>query len=641
MSGAAVRDAATSAHVIGTAGHIDHGKTALVEALTGVWTDRLPEERERGISIDLGFAPLHLGPDGPPASFVDVPGHEAFVKNMVAGATGIDAVLFVVAADEGMMPQSREHLVVLAALGVSRGVVAITKTDLVEPDWLALVTEAVREELAGGPLSDAPLVAVSARTGEGVERLREELARVVADAPARAADFPFRLPVDRAFGVAGAGTVVTGTVWSGSVGEGDSVVALPGESRARVRSIQVHGSATARAEAGRRAALAVPGITAHRGATLVEAGSPWRAVSRLDALVRLAPAAPRPLRPGARVRLHHGTREVMARLRPYARRAIEPGDGVAAALVLEAPVVAAVGDRFVLRSYSPMAAIGGGEVLALDPPRVRGAEREGRRARLEALAAAPAAERLILAVEAAGTAGVDQAELPLATGLGAGALTSAAAGPAAGPGPVERYGGRWFARGAREALTERLVEIVQAHHAAEPLQAGLALEAARQRLAPADPALVEAVIADAERTGRIARAGAELALAGRAVELGEKDARLAARLRTAYGEAGLAPPDTEALAAELREDARRVRALQQVLERRGEIVKLASDWYADAAALERAEAALVARLGSEGSAETGVFKDLFGVSRKYLIPLLEYFDRRGVTRREGNRRVLA
>ena len=628
--------------VVGTAGHIDHGKTALVEALTGVWTDRLPEEKARGISIDLGFAPLDLGPDAPTASVVDVPGHEAFVKNMVAGATGIDVVLFVVAADEGMMPQSREHLVVLEALGVRRGVVAVTKADLVDPEWVELVVESVRDELAGGPLAEAPIVVVSARTGVGIEALRRELAAVIASAPARAADFPFRLPVDRAFTMAGAGTVATGTVWSGSVAEGETVVVLPGAGRARVRSVQVHGHGVPRAEAGGRAALALAGLDGRgveRGSTIVGADRPWTPAARIDARIRLSLEAPRALRPGARIRVHHGTREVMGRVRPYDGRAVEPGRESLALVLLESPLVAAVGDRIVIRAYSPVTTIGGGEVLALSPPRVRGAARAERAARLAALAEGDGARRLFLALDAAGSSGIDERGLPLASGLGEAALAEALTAP--GVAAPQRHGARWFAGGAREALALRLVELVAAHHAAEPLQPGLALEAARQRLRPADAALVEAAIASAERGGRVVRAGTALAVAGRRVELGESDARLAAGLRAAYAEAGIESPDTALLAERLGADVRRVRELQQLLERRGEIVKLASDWYVDAAALARAEAALVDRLGSAGGAETSAFKELFGVSRKYLIPLLEYFDRRGVTRREGNRRVLA
>jgi selenocysteine-specific elongation factor len=632
---------ARAPHVVGTAGHIDHGKTALVEALTGIWTDRLPEEAERGISIDLGFAPLDLGAGSPPVSIVDVPGHEAFVKNMVAGATGIDVVLFVVAADEGMMPQSREHLLVLEALGVRRGVVAITKADLVEPDWAALVVETVTDELAGSPLAEAPVVLVSAKTGQGIDLLRAELGRALADAPARDGDFPFRLPVDRAFGVAGAGTVATGTVWSGSVGEGDAVVVLPARERTRVRSVQVHGRPVTRVEAGRRAAIALAGLGGQaigRGSVVVEEGWPWRAVARVDARLWTAPSAPRALRSGARIRVHHGTSEVMARIRLYEASSIQPGGEALALLSLEAPLVPAVGDPIVLRAYSPVVTIGGGEILALNPRRGRGPGRRAHARRLAALSGR--GDRLVVALATAEGRGIDARSLALETGLGEAALARAI--EAAGD-QIERHGSRWYAVAARGALMERLLEVLGAHHAAEPLQPGLPLEAARQALrrAPSDAALVEAAIEALERGDRVVRTGTSLALAGHRVALGADDERLLARLRAAYTEGGIESPDTARLALDLGIDAKRLRKLQQYLDREGEIVKIASDWYADARALARAEQALVEQLAARGAAETGAFKELFGVSRKYLIPLLEYFDRRGVTRREGNRRVLA
>jgi selenocysteine-specific elongation factor len=633
--------------VIGTAGHIDHGKTVLVEALTGVWTDRLPEENERGISIDLGFAPLDLGPGAPSASVVDVPGHEAFVKNMVAGATGIDVVLLVIAADEGMMPQTREHLLVLEALGVSRGVVAITKADLVEREWADLVVETVKEELAATPLAGSPVVVVSARTGEGVEELRGALAVILGGTAPRSSGLPFRLPVDRVFGLPGAGTIVTGTVWSGSLGEGETVLVLPAGERARVRSIEVHGRPVERAEAGRRAAMALAGVEGHRigrGSMVVGESPPWRAVTRVDARVWLAPSAPRRLSSGSRIRVHHATSEIMARLRLYDARSLEPGGDALALLHLEGPIVPAVGDRIVLRAYSPVATVGGGEILALDPPRARARVRRHRAQRLATLAGARDGARLRVALEAAGVAGIEEHALPLEVGLGEADLEEAIVESAD---QIERHGPRWFARAARAELADRLIEILAAHQAAEPLQAGLSLEDARQRLRVGaqggvpDPALVEATIADLDREGRVRRKGAILALVDHRVEIPAEDKRRIELLRTAYAESGIEPPDTRELATQLDIEPRRLRELQRYLEREGEIVKLASDWYADATAVAAAERSLVDRLSTAGSAETAAFKDLFGVSRKYLIPLLEYFDRRGITRREGNRRVLA
>ncbi|HUP18945.1 MAG TPA: selenocysteine-specific translation elongation factor [Gemmatimonadota bacterium] len=632
----------TRGRVVGTAGHIDHGKTELVRALTGVWTDRLPAERERGISIDLGFAPLELGEGAPPASVVDVPGHEGFIKNMVAGATGIDAVLLVVAADEGMMPQSREHLLVLTALGVERGVVAVTKADLVEPEWAELVAESVREELAGTVLAGAPIVVCSARTGEGVERVRAALGEAVAGAePARRAHLPFRLPVDRAFGVAGVGTVATGTVWSGEVETGGVVALFPAEARrpvrpveTRVRSIQVHGAAVERAGAGQRAALGLAGAdtaSAGRGAVLADPSRPWRMVKRVDARCALASSAPRPLPRGARVRVHHATREVMARVWWYDRNTLEPGEEADARLTLEAPIVPAAGDRLVLRAYSPVTTIGGGTILALDPPRERGAARAERGRRLAEMADAPEEARLVLALEAAGGIGIPHAALAIETGVE----------PGEPPAGIEIHGGRWFAASARVRAMERIERALAEHHAREPLQPGLPLEAARRAARPADPALVEAAIEALEREDRARRRGTVLALAGHRAQLPEGERELVARLQARLSEAALEPPETVALASDLRVETRRLRELLAHLEREGALVKLASDWYADAAAVERAREAVVERLEAEGAVEVGAFRELLGVSRKYLIPLLEYLDREGVTRREGNRRVRA
>jgi len=629
----------TSRRVIGTAGHIDHGKTALVQALTGVWTDRLPEERERGISIDLGFAPLDLGPDAPPASIVDVPGHEGFIRNMVAGASGIDAVLFTVAADEGFMPQSREHLLVLEALGVERGVVAVTKADLVKPDWADLVVETLREELDGSPLAGAEIVVVSAVRGTGLDRLRSALAAVLAAAPERPAGFPFRMPVDRAFQVAGTGMVVTGTVWSGEVAEGATVTVRPGGEAVRIRSLEVHGAPMARAGAGSRAALALTGPGAgavRRGAALVDPDGGWEAVRRLDARIWLSARAPRPLRSGDRVRVHHGTAQVMARVRPYEREPVPPGGAATALLLLEKPVVPAVGDRFVLRAYSPVTTIGGGEVLARTPPWTRGPARAERAALLAGLAEARGPARVAAVLRAADVRGVAEAALPLETGLERDVLGAIASGD-----QVERHGGRWFTRAVRERVMAGIAVKVARRHETHPLEPGLALPAARRAIPDADPALVEAAIEALVDGGILERRGTALAEAGRRIELEPDQARLVAAVGARYLEAGLEAPETADVAAALGVDGARLRAVLRYLESEGRLVKLASDWWADAGALERARVALTAAIARHGGADTGICKETLGVSRKYLIPVLEHFDRVGVTRREGNRRTLA
>ncbi|HET6360992.1 MAG TPA: selenocysteine-specific translation elongation factor [Gemmatimonadota bacterium] len=625
--------------VVGTAGHIDHGKTALVAALTGVDTDRLPEERRRGISIDLGFAPLDLGPGAPPASVVDVPGHEGFVKNMVAGATGIDAVLFVVAADEGMMPQSREHLLVLEALGVDRGAIAITKIDLVDPEWSALVVETVRDEIRGSLLADAPIVPVSSRTGKGIEELRGALAASVAGVAIETRDFPFRMPVDRVFGISGAGTVVTGTVWSGELGEGSHVVGLPQEERARVRSIEVHGEAVQAVGPGRRAALGLAsgGQSFARGTVLVSPETAWRPWTRVEVAAWVAAGAPRPVRSRDRLRIHHGTSEALGRLRWLGEREVAPGGEGFALLELESPIVPAVGDRIVLRAYSPMTTIGGARVLALGGRRLRGEARLERARHLAALDAATGPERVVRALELAGSEGLDSGTLPLATGMGERAIAEVA--DAADP-RVDRRGDRWFRVAARDDAMARVLASLKAFHAREPLATGMPLETARQA-ARAPAPVAESAIEALERSGAVERRGAALAISGHRVELAEADRRVVDRALKRYGEAGLEPPETESLAADLGIEPARLRRLLEHLEREGLVVRLAADWFVDASAMATAERVLVERLSREhGGADTGAFKEMFGVTRKYLIPILEYFDRRGLTRRDGNRRVL-
>jgi selenocysteine-specific elongation factor len=538
------------------------------------------------------------------------------------------------------MPQSREHLLELEARGVEGGVVAVTKIDLVDAEWTALVVETMREELRGSALADAPVVPVSSRTGEGIEDLRVALAAAVGGAVNDAGDFPVRMPIDRVFAIPGAGTVVTGTVWSGSVAEGGSVLGLPEDERARVRSIEVHGEAARMALHGRRAALALTGGGQGfaRGTVLVAPDAGWSASARVEVAAWVAPGAPRPVRSRDRLRIHHATSEAMGRLRWLGDREVAPGGEGPALLELETPIVAAVGDRLVLRAYSPATTIGGARVLAMGGRRLRGAARAGRARLLSELDAAEGPGRLLGALALAGGEGLAEAALPLATGLGARALTAVA--ETAGE-RVERRAGRWFSHEARENAMARVLAAVEEYHARERLKPGMPLEAARQA-ARAPAPLAESAIEALERSGAVERRGAALAARGYSVELGERDRRLVERALARYGEAGLEPPETEALAAELDVDAGRLRRLLEHLEREGRIVKLAGDWFVDGAAMATAERRLVERLGGEQEgADTGAFKEMFGVTRKYLIPILEYFDRRGLTRREGNRRVLA
>jgi selenocysteine-specific elongation factor len=405
--------------VIGTAGHVDHGKTALVKTLTGTDTDRWEEEKRRGITIDLGFAMLDLG-GGFVASIVDVPGHEDFVRNMVAGATGIDVALLVVAADEGVMPQTEEHLAILEFLRVRSGVVAITKVDLSEPDWLELVETDVTERLVASSIGWESPVRFSAVSGTGAAELIGTLKTAAARAVARSADDLFRMPVDRVFSVAGAGTVVTGTTWSGSVGVGDEVRVLPGDGRSGVRSVEVHGEARERAEPGRRTALALRSLEKTdlaRGAVVV-ADPTWRETWVVDAIVTLLDSAPRPLTQRSRIRLHIGTAEILARVTP-AEGEIAPGQVGGVRLRLEKPLVTRWGDRGVVRSYSPMHTVGGCVVIDPWPP-----QRPRRPIDLQARAATDPVARTRALVALEDRRGVGVADLPVRLGIHPGAVES-------------------------------------------------------------------------------------------------------------------------------------------------------------------------------------------------------------------------
>jgi selenocysteine-specific elongation factor len=445
------------AFVIGTAGHVDHGKTALVKALTGVDTDRWREEKERGLTIDLGFARLPAGPGRDlEAAVIDVPGHEDFVKNMLAGATGIDVVLLVVAADEGPMPQTREHLVIARLLGVRHGVVALTKVDRVEAEWRDLAAEAVRDELRLVLGHDEwPIVPVSSTAETGLEALRAELLRVSEKLAPRGEDDLFRLPVDRAFAVAGAGTVITGTSWSGTAAVGEEILLLPQGIRARIRSLQMHGQARDVVGPGRRCALALVGVDSaavSRGTVAVR-GPGWLAVSRLGARLTIPGCLERSIEQGQRVRVHLGTREVMARV--DLEDTLRPGASGWARLRLEQPLVARTRDRFVLRFYSPISTLGGGIVAELDPP----GDWRQRTSRWSGLLETGVEKALEAATELRGGTGLPIDQAPVATGISASELASAAALE----GGIVEIGGRWFpaaeVRACREDVLGALSEL--------------------------------------------------------------------------------------------------------------------------------------------------------------------------------------
>lgn len=615
--------------VVGTAGHIDHGKTALVKALTGVDTDRWEEEKRRGITIDLGFAPLALG-DGLQASVVDVPGHEGFVKNMLAGATGIDVALLVIAADEGIMPQTEEHLAIVELLGVRRGIPVVTKRDLVDAEWLGLVRAEVTERLASSRIRWDEPIAVSAVTGEGLDELRAALAGVAGDLRERPSADLFRLPIDRVFAVAGAGTVVTGSTWSGTVAVGDSVHLLPLGRDARVRSIEVHGQTAEQAAPGRRTALALVGVSKEeleRGHVAMT-GAGWAPTTTLDVALELLPGARKPLAVRTRVRVHLGTAEVLGRVAQV--RSIAPGEQGVARLLLERPLVARGGDRFVLRSFSPVTTIGGGVVLDPFPPkRPRVSER--------GLAAGqPPGERLARLVEEAGLAGLSLPAVPVRLGI----LPTDVAGAVAAAGKgVLAVGDVLVARRALATEIERLAAVVASHHDAHPLDPGLSLQALRAAVKA--PAVVLDLLVDhgvkkqafelAEGGAAVRRPGWKAALSARA---GDAGGRLAQRLADARWQL----PTVSELEREFADPA--VPALLAHLAREGAVERVDQDRYAVKQALEEFRRAVETTLQELGSATPAQFRDRLGLTRKYLIPLLEWADRRGITSRQGDTRVL-
>jgi selenocysteine-specific elongation factor len=609
--------------IVGTAGHIDHGKSALVAALSGRPMDRLAEERRRGITIDLNFAPLVL-PGGAIAGMVDVPGHEDFVRTMVAGASGIDLALLVVAADEGIMPQTLEHLAVLEHLGIAAGIPVVTKADLVEPEWLDLMLLEVAERLAESSVPFEVPVATSARTGRGLDELRTRLAvRAATLEPRRGTDL-FRLPVDRSFSLAGVGTVVTGTAWSGRLRIGDAVTLLPSGRPGRVRSIESYGRTLEQSEPGARTAVGLAGLTredAHRGTWLVAAEAIWPPSVALDVELALQPDAPRPLASRSRVRVHLGTAEVMARVQP--RGPIEPGGRGLARLVLERPIVARGGDRFVVRSYSPVTTIGGGRVLDPDPPRRRAAWPS-------ALGDRSPAERLPALLERR-PAGIATAALPVLLGL----PPAEAVAVARARTDIRLVGERWVREATLRELGARALASLKAYHRTHPSDRGMPLETLRHGLR-APEVLVERVLADAAAARRLRLAEGVAVQSGFTPRVEGGDAEIDRVVRI-LEEAMLSPPSLAEL--ERQTGRRDIAAILRLAAQSGRVEAVERERYYARPALERFTATL-ADIGRGSLIAPAEIRDRLGISRKFMIPLLEWADAKGITERVGDQRRL-
>jgi selenocysteine-specific elongation factor len=630
--------------IVGTAGHIDHGKTTLVRALTGVDADRLPEEKRRGITIDLGFAELDLGDVR--LGFVDVPGHERFVKNMLAGAHGIDLVALVIAADEGVMPQTREHFDICRLLGVSSGLVVLTKADTVDEELLSLVRAEAEELTADSFLEGAPVLEVSARTGRGVEELKAALREAALRIPERSNETVTRLPVDRAFTMRGFGAVVTGTLISGEIVEGQELELLPGNLRARVRGVQVHGSSVRAAGAGQRTAVNLGGVevsSIERGMVLAPAGR-LRPTQIFDARLQLLEDAPRPLRTRQRVRVHHGTAEVLARVAVLEESGeIATGSEGFAQLRLESPIVALPGDRFILRTYSPQQTIAGGEVLDAHARKHKGRERASARARLSEFATADGAARLAFFVETSGAQGLHRADAAARTGWRDDVLEAALAECKRG-GAVLDAEGMLVGAEVLRGLARAAVEEVEAHHKREPLSRGLARETLRERVfTRAAPEIFRAALKSAEDEGALVSERELVRASGHSLELSPEDAAARERLEQIYRDAALEAPALEDALARAGGGRERARKILQLLIDAGALVRVREDLLFHREALDALVAALRAYAESHGPErliDVAAFKELSGVSRKYAIPLLEHFDRTRVTRRAGDRRLI-
>ncbi len=640
--------------IIGTAGHVDHGKTTLVRFLTGVNTDRLREEQARGITIELGFAPFTLrqGDEEISAGLVDVPGHERFVRHMVSGAGGMDLVMMVVAADEGVMPQTREHLAICRFLGVKAGVIVLTKVDLVEEDWLELVEEDVREGLAGSFLEDAAMVHFTAHPSDpdSQRRVLEEAVAVARGGlESTDSDSLFRLPVDRVFSMRGHGTVITGTVVGGEVALGEEVELQPGGRVTRVRNLQSFGASQERVTAGMRAAINLAGLETSdvsRGMVLVRRGT-VRPTDTIDAVVDVLPHAPKMLDNGSAVIFHSGATHTNATLRVF-EAPILPGERGIARLHLQDPVVVLPGDRFILRGYADVPGhgktVGGGEILLLSggPYRLR---YKGARLRdfLAALARAEGPERLGLVLCAAGHGGLATGDLAarLGQGIERTARMLSAAEEARKVLIVEESPPLYLESEVVAALAARIVSMVRQEIESNPLADGLSREVIRSGIRPAiRPRVLQTVLESMEASGVVTLARDMVSLPGHEVRLEGVYAAMAERIEALVRESGLAPPWVDQLAEQLGAVSSEARAVMALLARRGRLVRVADGLYYEPDALKALQADLVAHLGANGEISTQQFKQMTGLSRRHAIPLAEYFDAVKVTVRKGEGRVL-
>jgi selenocysteine-specific elongation factor len=628
--------------IVGTAGHIDHGKTALVKALTGIDADRLEEEKRRGITIDIGFAHLELpGENGEKLrlGFVDVPGHERFVRNMLAGVGGIDLVLLVIAADESIKPQTREHFDICRLLRVERGITVLTKSDLVDSETLEVVRLEIEEFLRGSFLdsSHSPIVAVSSRTGAGLDQLKQELIKIAAEVHAKDSGAIARLPIDRVFTMKGFGTVITGTLIAGTIRKDDELEIFPGGRRARVRAIQVHGKNAERATAGERTALNLAGVTTAqlaRGMALARPAT-FRSTNRVDVSLSLLQSA-KPLKHRSRVHLHAHTSETIATVLLYDEKQIALGQTAFVQLRLDDSVMLLPGDRFIIRQFSPVVTIGGGVVLDAAPP--HRVSKSVQKSSLGILASGDPTAILQARIERRGGRGLSRTEAIAETGWRREQINNYLRDAIAHD-PIIPIGDLLVASSAIEKLKSELAGTLAKFHKQTPLVAGMSKEALREAV-DAEPAVFGYVVESLANAKNVEISGELVRLPGRGIVMKDEEAESKQIIERVFASAGLKVPALHDVLAGLKVDRARAQKLVTLLLRDKVLIKISDELVFHSEALHGLRRQLGAEKLKSPKMNVARFKDLTGVSRKYAIPLLEYLDRERITRRVGDERVI-
>ncbi|MEA3434868.1 MAG: selenocysteine-specific translation elongation factor [Thermodesulfobacteriota bacterium] len=629
--------------ILGTAGHIDHGKTTLIKALTGTDTDRLKEEKLRGITIELGFASLDL-PSGQHIGIVDVPGHEKFVKNMVAGATGIDIVVMVIAADEGVMPQTREHMEICTVLGVKHGFVVLTKTDLVDEEWLELAMEDVKDFIRGTFLEDTPVIPVSSKTGQGIDNFIDTLDKLSAKIPDRTSSGLFRLPVDRVFTMKGFGTVITGSLISGRIQVGDTIMIYPSTITSKVRGIQVHNQSVNEAEAGMRTAINFQGLekaSVNRGDVLANPDA-LTAGYMTDISLNFLSSNNKPAKNRMLVRFHTGTSEVLGNLILLDKEELNPGETTVAQLRLDSPVALVKDDRFVLRSYSPVRTIGGGYVLNPIPQkhkRFKSEIVEG----LKGLESNDLTEIISYHVDGSGYLGLSFSNLKLMTNSPEKQLDNAIQKLLSKKGiiQIDREKKTYIHKNIFDRLMKNIKDHLSTYHKTNPLRAGMPREELKTKFPPdINSKLFSLIINQMIKSKDISAEEETVRLADHKISLGTDQTDIKKKIIETYKKSGLTPPYFRELTKTLDVDAARANDVLMLLVDEGIIIKTKEDLYFHTDAVKDLQNKLVDFLTSNGEITTPQFKDMTGVSRKFVIPLIEYFDSKKVTLRIGDIRKL-